>query len=177
MTRPSPGVPRKAFLVGVLACLGLFASLQGRIMLGIDVLEERQFAPLQGLRVGLLTHGAGVNGDGVPSWKVLHDDPQVNLVALYGPEHGIDGKAKAEVYVPSGIHPETGLPVYSLYGPTRKPTPDMLAGIDLLVIDLQDIGVRSYTYVSAMRLAIQACFEQGIPVMVLDRPNPIGGLK
>lgn len=162
-------------LVGLMGISG--AQAAPKVMLGIDVLEARNFAPLKGLRVGLLTHGAGVNGRGVPTWKVLYDSPAVNLTALYGPEHGIDGKTKAEVYVPSTTHAETGLPVYSLYGPNRKPTPEMLQGIDILVVDLQDIGVRSYTYVSAMRLAMEACFEQGIPVMVLDRPNPLGGLK
>lgn len=150
---------------------------QPRVMFGIDVLEAKGFEKLRGKRVGLLTHGAGVNRSGVPSWKVLYDSPAVNLVALYGPEHGIDGKAKADVYVPTTTHQPTGLPAYSLYGPTRKPTPEMLDDIDILVIDLQDIGVRSYTYVSAMRLAMEACFEAGIPVMVLDRPNPLGGLK
>lgn len=163
------------FCTVLLVALG--AQAAPKVMLGIDVLEARNFAPLNGLRVGLLTHGAGVNGRGIPTWKVLYDHPNVNLTALYGPEHGIDGKAKAEVYVPSTTHAETGLPAYSLYGPTRKPTPDMLSGIDILVVDLQDVGVRSYTYVSAMRLAMEACFEQGIPVMVLDRPNPLGGLK
>ncbi len=166
-----------AALLLVLLLGMISAQAAPRVMLGIDVLEAQNFEALQGLRVGLLTHGAGIDSRGVPTWKVLYDHPNVNLTALYGPEHGIDGKAKAEEYVPSTTHPETGVPVYSLYGPTRKPTPEMLRGIDILVVDLQDIGVRSYTYVSAMRLAMEACFEQGIPVMVLDRPNPLGGLK
>ncbi len=169
----------KGILAGLLllACLCLPATAQARVLLGIDVLEAKHFDSLRGLRIGLLTHGAGVNGEGVPTWKVLYDAPEINLVALYGPEHGIDGKTKAEKYVPTTTHAATGLPAYSLYGPTRKPTPEMLSGIDLMIIDLQDIGVRSYTYVSAMRLTMEACFEAGIPVMVLDRPNPLGGRK
>jgi len=161
----------------LLASFCALPALSARVMLGIEVLMAKHVDSLRGLRVGLLTHGAGVDGEGVPTWKVLYESPQVNLVALYGPEHGIDGKTKAEKYVPTVTHLPTGLPAYSLYGPTRKPTPEMLSGIDLMLIDLQDIGVRSYTYVSAMRLTMEACFEAGIPVMVLDRPNPLGGLK
>ncbi|WP_255568060.1 DUF1343 domain-containing protein [Ruficoccus sp. ZRK36] len=165
-------------LLSLAALLGMPSTHAApQVLLGIDVLEAQDFQALSGMRVGLLTHGAGVDGRGVPTWKVMHEHPAVNLVALYGPEHGIDGKHKAEKYVPNTTHAETGLPVYSLYGPTRKPAPEMLQGIDILVIDLQDVGVRSYTYVSAMRLAMEACFEQGIPVMVLDRPNPLGGEK
>ncbi|MGE9295223.1 MAG: DUF1343 domain-containing protein [Puniceicoccales bacterium] len=147
------------------------------IDLGIDTLRKSGFKNLEGKRVGLLTHPAGVDRNGTPTWKVLKDAPQVNLVALFGPEHGVDGKAQANEYVPSRTHTPTGLPAYSLYDKTRKPTPEMLAGIDILVIDLQDVGVRSYTYVSAMKNAMEACFQQGVGVMVLDRPNPLGGLK
>ncbi len=147
------------------------------IMLGIDVLEANGFAQVAGKRVGLLTHPAGVNRRGVSTVDVLRRAPQVNLVALFGPEHGIYGDEKANVPVDDKIDPRTGLPVYSLYGKYRKPTPKMLAGLDALVVDLQDIGTRSYTYVSCMRLAMQACFEQGVEVVVLDRPNPLGGLK
>jgi len=147
------------------------------VMLGIDVLESQGFAALAGKRVGLLTNPAGVNRRGVSTIDVLRRAPQVNLVALFGPEHGIYGDEKANVPVDDKIDPRTGLPVYSLYGKYRTPTPKMLAGLDALVIDLQDIGTRSYTYVSCMRLAMQACFEQGVEVVVLDRPNPLGGLK
>jgi len=147
------------------------------IMLGIDVLEANRFEQVAGKRVGLLTHPAGVNRRGVSTVDVLRRAPQVNLVALFGPEHGIYGDEKANVPVDDKIDPRTGLPVYSLYGKYRTPTPKMLSGLDALVIDLQDIGTRSYTYVSCMRLAMQACFEQGVEVIVLDRPNPLGGLK
>ncbi len=147
------------------------------VMLGIDVLEANGFDVLRGKRVGLLTHPAGVNRRGQSTVDVLRRAPQVNLVALFGPEHGIYGNEKANVPVDDKIDPRTGLPVYSLYGQFRKPTPKMLAGLDALVVDLQDIGTRSYTYVSCMRLAMQACFEQGVEFIVLDRPNPLGGLK
>ncbi|WP_269537302.1 DUF1343 domain-containing protein [Cerasicoccus fimbriatus] len=147
------------------------------IDLGIDTLRQSGFDKLQGKRVGLLSHPAGVDKYGRPSWLVLQKAPQVNLVALFGPEHGIDGKAQANEKVGHATHGPTGLPAYSLYGEYRKPSPEMLAGLDVLVIDLQDLGVRSYTYISAMKYAMAACFEQGIDVMVLDRPNPLGGLK
>lgn len=147
------------------------------IHLGIDVLEQSGFRAIAGKRVGLLTHPAGLNRRGESSIDVLRRAPNVRLVALFGPEHGIYGNEKANVPVDDKIDPRTGLPVYSLYGQYRKPTPKMLAGIDALVIDLQDVGVRSYTYVSCMRYAMEACFENGVEVVVLDRPNPLGGLK
>jgi uncharacterized protein YbbC (DUF1343 family) len=148
-----------------------------RIILGIDALEQSGFRPIAGKRVGLLTHPAGVNRNGISSIDVLRRAQNVKLAALFGPEHGIYGNEKANVPVDDKIDPRTNLPVYSLYGKYRKPTPKMLRGLDALVIDLQDIGVRSYTYVSCMRYAMEACFENGVEVVVLDRPNPLGGLK
>jgi uncharacterized protein YbbC (DUF1343 family) len=148
-----------------------------KILLGIDVLSQNQFQPLSGKRVGLLTHPAGINRNGVSTIEVLRLSPRVNLVALFGPEHGIYGNEKASVPIKNRIDSRTGLPIYSLYGKNRKPIPAMLEGLDVLVIDLQDLGVRSYTFISCMRLAIEACFENNVEVMVLDRPNPIGGLK
>ena len=148
-----------------------------RIYLGIDVLERSGFDAIANKRVGLLTHPAGVNRNGVSTIDVLRRAPNVNLAALFGPEHGIYGNEKANQPVDNQIDKRTGLPVYSLYGKYRKPTPPMLRGLDALVIDLQDIGVRSYTYVSCMRYAMEACFESGVEVVILDRPNPLGGLK
>lgn len=147
------------------------------VMLGIDTLEADGFAAVKGKRIGLLTHPAGVNRRGVSTIEVLRRAPGVQLVALFGPEHGIYGDEKAEVKIPDRKDPRTGLPVYSLYGATRKPTPAMLKGLDAMVIDLQDIGTRSYTYVSAMLYTMGACFENKVEVIVLDRPNPLGGLK
>ncbi len=150
------------------------------VMLGIDVLEAEGFAPLKGKRIGLLTHPAGVDRRGVSTVEVLAHAPGVKLVALFGPEHGIYGDAPAATLVANTVDKRTGLPVYSLYGkgcPTNRPSKEMLKGIDALVIDLQDIGTRSYTFVNAMKWAMEGCFQYGVEVIVLDRPNPLGGLK
>lgn len=150
-----------------------------KVMLGIDVLAADGFAALKGVRCGLVTHKAGVNGAGVRTVDVLANAPGVKLTKLFGPEHGIDGNAAAEVVVKNARDARTGLPIYSLYGATRRPTPAMLADLDIIVIDFQDIGSRSYTYISCMRYVIEACFalERPIKVIVLDRPNPLGGEK
>lgn len=173
----------KTFAVGAtLAALapGAFAQAVAgpKVLLGIDVLESRGFADIKGKRCGLVTHPAGVNRRGERSMDVLirAKSRGVKLVKLFGPEHGIYGTEKAEIPVQNSIDRRTGLPVFSLYGKTRKPTPEMLAGLDVMLIDLQDVGCRSYTYVSCMRLVIEACFEAGVQVIVLDRPNPMGGL-
>ena len=147
------------------------------IYLGIDQLESNQFSILKGKRVGLLTHPAGVNREGVSTIDVLSRSRSFQLLALYGPEHGIYGNEKANQAIENRIDARTGLPVYSLYGQYRKPQADMLSQIDTMVIDLQDIGVRSYTYISCMRYTMEACFENDIEVVVLDRPNPLGGIK
>ncbi len=147
------------------------------IFLGIDHLTQRDYDILEGKRIGLLTHPAGVNRQGESTIEVLDRAPNVNLVALFGPEHGVYGDEKANVPIKDRTDKNTGLPVYSLYGATRKPTPAMLAKIDAMVVDLQDLGVRSYTYISCMKLAMEACFENGVEFIVLDRPNPLGGLK
>ena len=155
------------------------APTSGKVMLGIDVLAAEGFVRLKGLRCGLVTHRAGVNGLGQRTVDVLARAPGVKLVKLFGPEHGIDGVAKADVSVSHAKDARTGLPIYSLYGATRRPTPEMLSGLDVIVIDFQDIGVRSYTYISCMRYVIEACFSLPRPVrvVVLDRPNPLGGEK
>jgi len=147
------------------------------VMLGIDVLANDNFAPIAGKRIGLLTHPAGVNRFGVSTIDILRRAPNVKLVALFGPEHGIYGNMSAGENISDTIDKRTGLPAYSLYGKNRKPTKEQLKGLDALVIDLQDIGVRSYTYNVCMRYAIEACFENNVEVVVLDRPNPLGGLK
>ncbi|HXA80216.1 MAG TPA: DUF1343 domain-containing protein, partial [Opitutaceae bacterium] len=148
------------------------------VMLGIDVLAAENFAPIAGKRIGLLTHPAGVNRLGVSTIDVLRHAPNVKLVALFGVEHGIYNEMPAEKTYPDHLDPRTGLMVFSLYnGITHKPTKAQLKGLDALVIDLQDIGSRSYTFVSAMKVAMEACFETGVEVVVLDRPNPLGGLK
>jgi uncharacterized protein YbbC (DUF1343 family) len=148
-----------------------------RVMLGIDVLEADKFAAIAGKKIGLLTHPAGVNHRGESTVDVLRRAPNAKLVALFGPEHGFDGQEKAGENIADAVDPHTGLPVYSLYGKHNRPTKTQLKGLDALVIDLQDIGVRSYTFNVVMRYAMEACFENGVEVIVLDRPNPLGGLK
>ncbi len=148
-----------------------------KILLGIDVLQRQDFKHIKGLNVGLLTNPAGVNNQGISTIDILHQSNEVNLIKLFGPEHGIYGDEKANQPIDDRIDPKTRLPVFSLYGKYRSPTPEMLRGLDAMVIDLQDIGARSYTYVSCMRLVMQACFTHGVQVVILDRPNPLGGLK
>lgn len=147
------------------------------VMLGIDVLEADGFKAIAGKKIGLLTHAAAVNRRGEPTWRVLLRARQSKLVTLFAPEHGIDGVIAASVNFDDTIHQPTGLPLYSVHGKTRKPTKAMLKGLDAVVIDLQDIGSRSYTFTSAMLTMMGACFESGVEVIVLDRPNPLGGLK
>ena len=147
------------------------------VMLGIDVFKARGFDAAIGKRVGLLTHPPGVNRNGVSTIDTLRRAKGVNLVALFGPEHGIYGDVKAALDIEDSIDHRTGLPVYSLHGKHRKPTKEMLKGLDAMIIDLQDIGTRSYTFVSCMLYTMGACFENGVEVIVLDRPNPLGGLK
>jgi uncharacterized protein YbbC (DUF1343 family) len=148
-----------------------------RVMLGIDVLEADKFAAISGKKIGLLTHPPGVNRRGESTLEVILRAPRTKVVALFAPEHGFEGQIKAGDNFADTIDRRTGLPVYSLHGKNRKPTKAQLKGLDAFVIDLQDIGVRSYTFNVVMRLAMDACFENGVEVIVLDRPNPLGGLK
>lgn len=163
----------------------LLAMLTGRealasepvVKTGIEVLRDRGFEELKGRRVGLVTNPSGVDAHLRSTIDILFNAPEVELVALYGPEHGVRGDVYAGGHVTDAVDAATGLPVYSLYGPTRKPAPEMLEGIDVMVYDIQDVGVRSYTYISTLGLVMEACGEKGIEVMVLDRPNPLGGNK
>lgn len=163
--------------LAVVLCTGLAGGLRAEVWLGSDVLAADGLKELQGKRVGLITNPSGVNRHGVSTIDVLLSVPEVQLVALFGPEHGIRGVEKAGDSVAGGRDEATGLPVYSLYGATRKPTAEMLKGLDVLVYDLQDTGVRSYTYISTMGLAMEACAEAGVAFVVLDRPNPLGGIR
>ena len=144
---------------------------------GIDVLIEEGFRPLVGKRVGLITNPTGITSDMRPTIDVLYDAKEVNLVALLAPEHGIRGDEYAGDYVDGDKDAKTGLPVYSLYGKTRKPTDEALKNLDVLVFDVQDIGSRSYTFISSMASAMNAAAKKGISFVVLDRPNPLGGFR
>ncbi len=147
------------------------------VMLGIDTLESESFVAVRGKRIGLLTHPAGVNRRGASTFDVLLRAPHVHLAALFAPEHGLYGTEVAGAEFGDLTDPRTGLPVYSLHGQNRRPTAAQLKGLDALVVDLQDIGVRSYTFNVIMKYALEACFQNGVEVIVLDRPNPLGGLK
>ena len=153
--------------------------LTGKTLLGIDVLQAENFSRIKGLRCGLVTHRAGVNGQGQRTVDVLFNAPGVKLTKLFGPEHGIDGTTAAEKSVKNEKDKKTGLPIYSLYGPTRRPTPAMLSDLDVILVDFQDVGSRSYTYISCMKYVMEACYSlpQPIKVIILDRPNPLGGEK
>ncbi|MBO4340102.1 MAG: DUF1343 domain-containing protein [Bacteroidales bacterium] len=169
-------------LVGMTGVATFFAAACAQaqtapVMTGIEVLEEYKFEQLLGKRVGLVTNPSGVDRNLRSTIDILFESPEVNLVALFGPEHGVRGDAYAGDNVDGGLDPKTGLPVYSLYGPTREPTPEMLKGIDVMVYDIQDVGTRCYTFISTLGLVMRACAKAGIEVMVLDRPNPLGGLK
>ena len=146
-----------------------------RIQTGIEVLKSENFKCLEGKRVGLITNPTGVDNNLKSDIDILHEAPNVNLVALYGPEHGVRGNIHAGQSVGGDIDRATGLPVYSLYGKTRKATPEMLKNVDVLVYDIQDIGCRSFTYISTMGLAMEAAAENNKEFIVLDRPNPLGG--
>ena len=145
------------------------------VMTGLDVLRSQGFAPLQGKRVGLITNHTGRARDGAAAIDLLHAAKNVKLVALFGPEHGIRGVLDANV--PAETDAKTGLPIHSLYGDTRRPTAAMLDGIDTLVIDLQDVGVRFYTYMTTMAYAMEEAAKRKVPVVVLDRPNPVNGYQ
>ncbi|WP_256815292.1 exo-beta-N-acetylmuramidase NamZ domain-containing protein [Cytobacillus sp. Bac17] len=145
--------------------------------LGVEVLLNDKRDLIEGKRVGLITNPTGVDQNLNSIVDILHNDPDVELTALYGPEHGVRGSAQAGEYVEYYIDEKTGLPVYSLYGKTKKPTPEMLENIDVLLFDIQDVGTRFYTYIYTMAYAMEAAKENNIPLIVLDRPNPQGGTK
>ena len=148
---------------------------QPRVRLGIEVLLDERVDLLRGKRVGLITNPSGVDGNLVPTADRLAQDPRVNLVQLFGPEHGIRGEVAAGEKVGDETDPVTGLPVASLYGSSKRPSPEALARIDVLLFDIQDVGSRTYTYVSTMGEAMFAAAAAKKPMIVLDRPNPLGG--
>ena len=148
-----------------------------RVKTGIEVLKEDHYEILEGKRVGLITNPTGVDNFMKSTIDILYEAPNVNLVALYSPEHGVRGNMYAGDKVSDSMDKKTGLPIYSLYGKNRKPTSAMLKDIDILVYDIQDNGCRSFTFISTMGLAMEACAENDKEFVVLDRPNPLGGKK
>lgn len=168
---------KKLLLCALLGIMSLSTTAKApKVLIGIDMLERQNFKPLQSKRIGLITNPTGVNRYLKSTIDILHDAPNVQLVALYGPEHGVRGDIYAGAKVQDQKDEKTGLPIFSLYGKTRKATKEMLRGIDALVYDIQDIGSRSFTFISTMGLAMEAAAENGIEIIVLDRPNPLGGL-
>jgi uncharacterized protein YbbC (DUF1343 family) len=152
-----------------------------RVRTGAEVLLDDSLHLVRGRRVGLITNHTGISpapggGDPRSTIDLLHEHPEVELVALFGPEHGIRGDAEAGERVEGGRDPATGLPVHSLYSTTRRPPPETLDGVDVLVFDIQDVGARYYTYVSTMALAMEDAGARGMDFVVLDRPDPIDGV-
>ena len=146
----------------------------GKVILGDEMLFTDEYKHLiDGKKVGLVTNQTGVNSKGENTKNVLYSYKNAKLTSLYVPEHGIDGTVKAGDYVSSYTDKDTKLPIYSLYGDTREPTKQMLSDIDVLLFDLQDIGSRTYTYISTMYKCMEACKKYGKTFVVLDRPNPI----
>jgi uncharacterized protein YbbC (DUF1343 family) len=167
------------YVVVLLCCLSISAcglDHHNRVRTGLDVLQDTGFAPLRNGNVGLITNHTSVASDGRSSIDLLHNEPAVQLVAVFSPEHGIAGKLDI-AEISDGVEANTGIPVISLYGDNRRPTAAMLAGIDVLVFDIQDVGTRFYTYISTLGYAMHAAAEHGIRFVVLDRPNPINGVS
>ncbi len=149
--------------------------LLGQTRSGLDVLIARDFDILEGKSTGLIVNHTAFDRDNRHIIDVLHEAPNVNLTALFGPEHGIRGTE--DYFVDDAVDQQTGLPIYSLYGENRAPTAEMLEDIDVLVFDMQDIGTRFYTYIGTMALCMEAAVENGVEFVVLDRPNAVGGLR
>lgn len=159
----------------LLTLLIMTTALHAKVKTGIEVLRDKRFDVLQGKKVGLITNPTGVDSQLKSTVDILAEAGSFELAALYGPEHGVRGNYDAGDKVGDSMDPKTMVPVYSLYGETRKPTPLMLQDVEVLVYDIQDIGSRSYTYISTLGLAMEAAAENGIEFVVLDRPNPLGG--
>ncbi|MDE6042164.1 MAG: DUF1343 domain-containing protein [Muribaculaceae bacterium] len=166
---------KKSIILGLAAAMALGAAAQ--VKPGVEVLRDRGFDILQGKRVGLITNPSGVDNKLQSTIDILHSAPGVELKALYGPEHGVRGDVHAGDHVDNAVDPATGVTMFSIYGKYRKPTPEMLDSIDVLVYDIQDNGCRSFTFISTMGLAMEACAELGKDFVVLDRPNPAGANK
>jgi uncharacterized protein YbbC (DUF1343 family) len=149
------------------------SAARAQVVPGLEVLLRDSAHLVRGRRVGFVTNQTAITSAGASGIDLLHASPDVNLVALYGPEHGLRGGIEGGVRIEGGIDEQTGVRVHSLYGAVQRPTPEMLRGVDVLLFDMQDIGARPYTFVWTMAMAMEAAAAQGIPFVVLDRPNPI----
>jgi uncharacterized protein YbbC (DUF1343 family) len=160
-----------------LAVLCILASADsfGQVKTGADLLFEKHFKLIEGKRVGLVTNHTAMLSNGKHLADAIHEDKRTKLVALFGPEHGVRGDAPAGDKITDAVDSKTGVPAYSLYGAINKPTKEMLQDVDVLIYDIQDVGVRFYTYISTLSYAMEAAAENKIPYIVLDRPNPIRG--
>ena len=169
----------KKVFIFLISCMLIYSPVfsQAKVKTGLEVLISRDFDILKGKKVGLITNQTGVDSKFRSTVDIFNETPEVTLVALYGPEHGVRGNYSAGEYVGFYKDEKTGVPVYSLYGKTRKPTAVVLRDVDVLVYDIQDIGCCSYTYISTMGYAMEAAAENNIEFVVLDRPNPLGGIK
>jgi uncharacterized protein YbbC (DUF1343 family) len=165
----------QAILISLSLLLLIPYHALAQVKTGVEVLSERGFDLLQGKRVGLVTNPTGVDSQMRSTIDILHE--HVNLTALFGPEHGVRGNFSAGDHVGDQVDPLTGIPVYSLYGKNRKPGKEVLEEVDVIVYDIQDVGARSYTYISTMGLVMEAAAELGKEVVILDRPNPLGGIR
>ena len=159
-------------LAAALACAG---QVRAATLTGLDAAEERDFDLFAGKRIGVITNQTGVDAAGKSTVDALFASRKARLVAIFSPEHGFRGNASDGETISNSTDPVTGLPIYSLYGKTRRPTAAMLSGLDLLVFDIQDVGARFYTYLTTMALCMEEAAKLRIPFVVLDRPNPIGG--
>jgi len=169
----------KTFLLLIIFSFFLSVSAQNikDLQLGSDRLITEFQSFIIGKNIGLVTNHTGLLTNGKHIADVLNDMDGVKLIALFGPEHGVRGDAPAGEKIIDSIDPQTGVPVYSLYGKNRKPTEEMLNGIDLLIFDIQDVGARFYTYISTLFYMVQTSAEENIPLIILDRPNPINGIS
>ena len=164
--------------ISVLAIAAFVAmAVSAQVKPGVETLRDGGFEQLKGKRVGLITNPSGVDNNLVSTIDILANAPGVKLTALYSPEHGVRGDIAAGEKVDTYTDSKTGVTVYSLYGKNKKPSAEMLKDVDVLVYDIQDNGCRSFTFISTMGLCMEACAENGKEFMVLDRPNPLSGLK
>ena len=151
------------------------SAANSKVLTGLDILEKQNFNILEGKKAAIITNHSAINSKGAHAIDILHKSPKVNLVAILSPEHGLRGKEEGGLLIKNSTDPATGLPIFSLYGKTKRPTAEMLKGIDILIFDIQDVGARFYTYLTTMGYAMEEAAKLGIEFVVLDRPNPIGG--